>query len=263
MSGLQYEHGAATGYDRAVGNLTRKLVPTLLAAARLEPGLRVLDVGSGTGIAAEGAAVIVGPTGYITASDISPLMLEQARERLGRLANTTIAVEDAQAMTFPDASFDRVICNMAVMYFGDPARGLAEMRRVLRPGGRVAISVNTSPATSMISRVLPIIDRLVPNAKERSGPNSFDGSERHVRGLLEAAGFINVAASVETLRMPFPSFDAYFGGVEQGAGNVGQEYLALPENIRRAVREETRRIVGDTGGPIELDVDISFASGQR
>ena len=263
MSGLQYEHGAATGYDRAVGNLTRQLVPTLLKAAQLEPGLRVLDVGSGTGIAAEGAAAIVGASGHITATDISPAMLEQARQRLGNLANFAFSVEDAQAMSFLDASFDRVICNMAVMYFSDPARGLAEMRRVLRPGGRVAISVNTSPAASMISRVLPIIDRLLPNAKERSGPNSFDGSERHLRGLLEAAGFIDVAATVETLRMPFPSFDAYFGGVEQGAGNVGQEYMTLPENIRRAVREETRRVVGDTGGAIELKVETTFASGKR
>lgn len=205
MSGLQYEHGAATGYDRAVGNLTRQLVPTLFKAAGLEPGQRVLDVGSGTGIAAEGAAAIVGASGHITATDISPAMLEQARQRLGKSANFAFSVEDAQAMTFPDASFDRVICNMAVMYFGDPARGLTEMRRVLRPGGRVAISVNTSPATSMISRVLPIIDRFVPNAKERSGPNSFDGSERHLRDLLNAAGFVDVATSVETLRSIGPS----------------------------------------------------------
>ena len=263
MSGLQYEHGAATGYDRAVGNLTRQLVPTLLKAAQLEPGLRVLDVGSGTGIAAEGAAAIVGASGQIMATDISPAMLEQARQRLGNLANFAFSVEDAQAMSFPDASFDRVICNMAVMYFRDPARGLAEMRRVLRPGGRVAISVNTSPTASMISRVLPIIDRLLPNAKERSGPNSFDGSERHLRDLLRATGFVDEAAFVETLRMPFPSFDAYFGGVEQGAGNVGQEYMTLPENIRRAVREETRRVVGDTGGAIELMVETTFAGGLR
>ena len=104
MSGLQYEHGAATGYDRAVGNLTRQLVPTLLKAAQLEPGLRVLDVGSGTGIAAEGAAAIVGASGHITATDISPAMLEQARQRLGNLANFAFSVEDAQAMSFPDAS---------------------------------------------------------------------------------------------------------------------------------------------------------------
>ena len=95
MSKLQYEHRAATGYDQAVGNLTRELVPTLLKAARIEPGLRVLDVASGTGIAAEGAAAIVGPSGHITAADISPAMLEQARQRLGKLENFAFSVEDA------------------------------------------------------------------------------------------------------------------------------------------------------------------------
>lgn len=263
MGGLQYEHAAASGYDHAVGNLTRQLVPALLKAALIEPGQRVLDVGSGTGLAAEGAAAIVGASGHITATDISPAMLEQARQRLGKLTNFAFSIEDAQALTFPDSCFDRVICNMAVMYFGDPARGLAEMRRVLRPGGRVAISVNTSPATSMISRVLPIIDRFLPTAKKRSGPNKFDGSECHLCDLLAGAGFVDVAASVKTLRMPFPSFDAYFGGVEQGAGNVGQEYMALPAELRRAVRDETRRAVGDTGGAIELKVEVTFARGRR
>jgi ubiquinone/menaquinone biosynthesis C-methylase UbiE len=262
MSDLQYEHAAASGYDQAVGNLTRQLVPTLLKAALIKPGYRVLDVGSGTGLAAEGAAAIVGPSGHITASDISPAMLEQARRKLGKLPNVTFSVENAEALTFPDSSFDRVICNMAVMYFADPAQALAEMRRVLRPGGRVAISVNTSPDTSMISRVLPIIDRFAPRSKVRSGPNSFDGSERHLRSLFDTAGFTELAVSVETLRMPFPSFDAYFGGVEKGAGNVGQEYMALPEKLRRAVRDETRRVVGDTGGAIEVNVETTFASGQ-
>lgn len=263
MSELQYAHAAASGYDRAVGNLTRQLVPALLETAGLGPGQRVLDVGSGTGLAAEGAAAILGASGHITATDISPAMLEQARQRLGSIPNVTFAVEDAQALTFSDCCFDRVICNMAVMYFGDPERGLAEMRRVLRPSGRVAISVNTSPATSMISRVLPIIDRLTRSTKIRSGPNSFDGSERNLRSLLDAAGFIDVAVSTNTLRMAFRSFEDYFRGVEQGAGNVGQEYVALPESLRRAVRDETRRVVGDTGGAIELRVETTFASGQR
>lgn len=262
MSGLQYEHSAASGYDQAVGNLTGQLVPILLKAALIEPGQRVLDVGSGTGIAAEIAAAIVGASGHITVTDISPAMLARARQRLGKLANVTFLVEDAQALTFPDACFDRVICNMAVMYFGDPARGLAEMRRVLRPDGRVAISVNTSPATSMISRVLSIIDRLAPSTKARSVPNSFDGRERYLHSLLEEAGFIDIEVSLYTLRMPFRSFEHYFGGVEQGAGNVEQECMALPEDLRKAVRDETRRAVGDTGGAIELEVETTFASGQ-
>jgi hypothetical protein len=77
------------------------------------------------------------------------------------------------------------------------------------------------------------------------------------------AGFGEVETATETLRVEFPSFDAYFCGIEQGAGNVGQEYVALPEDIRRAVREEVRREVGDSGGPVELAMEVRIASGRR
>ncbi len=72
-----------------------------------------------------------------------------------------------------------------------------------------------------------------------------------------------MGSATELLRMTFSSFDAYFGGVEQGAGNVGQDYMALPEDERRAVREEARREIGDTGGPIEVEVEVRIASGRR
>jgi ubiquinone/menaquinone biosynthesis C-methylase UbiE len=263
MTGLQFEHRAAAGYDQAVGIMTRQLIPTLLKAVRLAPGDRALDVAAGTGLAAEAAAVIVGPSGHVTAADISPAMVEKARERLVAVPNIAFAVEDAQALTFPDASFDAVICNMGLMYFSDPAQGLVEMRRVLRPGGSLSVSVNTSPATALLSRLLILIDRHVPAGHERKGPAFFDGSERNLLHLFRAAGFKHVETSTETRHLPFPSFDAYFGGVEQGAGNVGQEYLALPADIRQAVREDARRLVGDAGGPIEVEVTTSFASGRR
>jgi ubiquinone/menaquinone biosynthesis C-methylase UbiE len=263
MTGLQFEQQAASGYDQAVGNMTRQLVPTLLRIAQLAPGQSVLDVASGTGIAAAAAAQLVGPTGRVTASDVSPAMIGQARERLGTLANVAYSVDDAQAMHFPNAAFDAVICNMGVMYLPAPPRGLTEMRRVLRTGGRVAVSVNTAPATALVSRILPIIDRYAPTAGDRSGPNSFDGSETHMRKLLADAGFTDVQTLTETRDLPFASFEAYFSGVESGAGNVGQEYVALPDHIRRVVKEEARTLVGDKGGPVTIAITITFAGGRR
>jgi SAM-dependent methyltransferase len=263
MAELQFREAAAAGYDRAVGHMTRQLIPPLLRAARLAPGMRVLDIATGTGIAAEAAAQAVGPSGHVAAADVSQAMVERARERLGGLRNVSFAVEDGQRLTPTGESFDAVLCNMGLMYFPDPARGLAEFRRVLRPVGRAAVSVNTAPERSLISRVLVIIGRHIPSKAAEAARLFSLGDEAHLRALFGAAGLGDMETAAETLRIEFPSFDAYFGGVEQGAGNVGQEYVALPEEVRRVVREEARRDVGDAGGPIEVEVEVRIASGRR
>src|SRR5690349_20848787 len=114
MVGLQFEHRAAEVYDQVVGAMTRQLIPTLLKAFHLTPRYGAQVAAAGTSLAAEAAAAIVGPSGRVTATDISPAMIEKAKERIGIVSNVAFAVEDAQALTFPDASFDAVICNMGV-----------------------------------------------------------------------------------------------------------------------------------------------------
>jgi ubiquinone/menaquinone biosynthesis C-methylase UbiE len=259
--------GAATagGYDRAFGHVSREFVPTLLRAARVAPGQRVLDIATGTGAAAEAAAAVVGPSGRIVAADISRPMLEKARERLGGLPNVSLAVADAQALTFPDGSFDAVLCQMSLMLFADPARGLSEFRRVLREGGRAAVSVNTVPARSFHTRVNDAVGRHVAAKAAAAGRFFSLGDARLLRSLFEVAGFRHVEVAMEARRYPFPSFGAYFEPIEQGWGQAGQEYLALPADLRRAVREEVRRgLEGDTGtgGPVEVEVELLFGSGR-
>jgi hypothetical protein len=72
-----------------------------------------------------------------------------------------------------------------------------------------------------------------------------------------------VATAAETRIIPFPSFDAYFGAIEHGAGIAGQEYLAQTPAVRAAVREDIRAGLGDTGGSVQVEVDITYASGRR
>ena len=98
------------------------------------PGYKVLDVATGTGIAAEAAIKAIGPSGAVVATDLSPAMLEKARGRLSEKLNVSLAVEDGQSLTFPDQHFDAVLCAMGLMLFPDPARGPSEFRRVLREG---------------------------------------------------------------------------------------------------------------------------------
>src|SRR5690242_20603884 len=113
---LSFHAEAAAEYDRAVSHFSAHFLPFLLHAARVAPGQRVLDVATGTGIAAEAALGIVGSAGSVLATDISPEMVEKARERLVPWPNAVVAVEDGQALSFPDESFDAVVCSLGLMF---------------------------------------------------------------------------------------------------------------------------------------------------
>jgi len=263
MVELTYKEEAAAGYDQVFGWVSRHFIPFLLRAARVAPGQRVFDIATGTGLAAEAAAALVGPRGHVTAADLSSAMVERAHERLGALPNVTLAIEDGQALSIPDASFDAVVCSMGLMFFPDPARGLSEFHRVLRPGGRAGVSVSTVPERSFNGRINIVIGRHNPAIAEAAARVFALGDEARLRSLFSQVGFTEVEITTEAHHFVLPSFDAYFEPIERGGGSSGQAYIALPEDVRRLVREEVRRDLGDTGGPIKIEVEIRFASGCR
>ena len=263
MAQLMYDAAAAAGYERGFARISSHFIPFLLRAGHVAPGYRVLDVATGTGLAAEAALAIVGATGHVTAADISPQMAERAQERLAGAPNVSVRVEDGQALTFPADTFDTVLCSLGLMFFPDPARGLAEFRRVLRPGGRAAVSVNTVPERSYNTRIHPIMARHVPSLAPAASRLFSLGDEAELRALYVEAGFLSVEATTSTHTFGVPSFDEYFDHVERGWGLVGQVFVSLPEETKRAVREDVRRDVGDTGGPIQIEVEFRFASGQK
>ena len=81
--------------------------------------------------------------------------------------------------------------------------------------------------------------------------------------LFVGAGFLAVQTDTEKHCFVLPSFDAYYGPFERGGGSTGQALAALPDAVRGAVREEVRQAVGDTGGPVEIEVEIRTGCGQR
>jgi len=112
------------------------------ALGRLEPGERVLDLGSGAGTDSLVAAQMVGPTGAVTGIDMTPEMLDKARAAAAAmgLTNVTFVQGQAEALPFPDASFDVVISNGVIDLIPDKDAVFAEIHRVLRPGGRIQIA---------------------------------------------------------------------------------------------------------------------------
>jgi ubiquinone/menaquinone biosynthesis C-methylase UbiE len=260
---LSFKDKAAAEYDRAFAHVTAHFMPFLLRAADVAPGMRVLDIATGTGLSAEAALAAVGPTGHVAAADISPAMAEKARERLGKAPNVSVSVEDGQRLSFPDESFDAVLCNLGLMFFPDPVRGLSEFRRALRPGGRAAVSVNTVVERSYNHQINVMIARYLPSLAEAVTRTFGLGEASQLRLLFNEAGFVDF--ETDTVRHTFvlPSFDAYYGPFERGGASTGQALAALPEEIRRAIREEVRRDLADSGGPIKAEAEYRIASGRR
>src|ERR1700730_14023651 len=260
---LAFKDEAAAEYDRAFAHVTAHFMPFLLRAAHLAPGMRVLGIATGTGLSAEAALAAVGPTGHVMAADVSPAMVEKARERLGNAPNASVSVEDGQALSFADCSFDVVLCNLGLMFFPDPVRGLSEFRRVLRPGGRVAVSVNTVVERSYNHQINVIIARHMPGLAEAVTRTFALGEASRLTPLFNEAGLVDIETPTVSDTFMLAAFEAYYGPCERGGASTGEALAALPEEIRRAVRDEVRRDLADRGGPIEAEAEYRIASARR
>lgn len=196
------------------------LVPPLFAPwaddlvnrAHLERGDRVLDVGTGTGIVARRATAIVGPSGSVTALDISPDMLAVARKAPAPAQPIIEWIEgDALDLRFPDATFNVVLCQQALQFFPDRAQALREMFRVLAPGGRIAVSSWRSPELNPYAiEFAKVVDKQVgPEAgAETRSPFGWD-NQRELVQTLKSAGFSNVQADAVTLDMREPDLTTF------------------------------------------------------
>lgn len=225
-------------YEHYIGRWSRLFVPAVLAAAEIRGGDRVLDVATGTGEAAQLALPHVGDSGLVVGVDISQAMLDAACIRLARRRFLPV-VSDGQALVFPDATFDAVLCQLGLMFFPEPARALAEFRRVLKPGRCAAVCVISSPAKAPMWGILAdALARYLPEQKQALHLAFALADTAHLEGLLGAAGFHDVRVAREMREGVVESFAEYWAPIEAGTGQMPQAYLALPEPSRRAVRAE-------------------------
>jgi SAM-dependent methyltransferase len=182
--------------DRMIGSFGRRLIDD----ARLTPGESVLDVGCGTGQTTVEIARRVGPRGRVLGVDVSRPMLEAARRRAAA-QNDAATIElregDAERMTLELAAFDVVTSRFGVMFFADPKAAFTNLRRAIKPTGRLAflcwqgLARNTWVAgpVQALAQVLPMP---APPPPDAPGPFSFADVAR-VKGILERAGFRDVA----------------------------------------------------------------------
>lgn len=171
--------------------------------AGVGPGSRVLDVASGTGDLALELARRVAPGGEVLGSDFSEGMLARARRKAGAYPNLRFELGDALDLSYADDSFDAATVGFAVRNFSDLGRGLAEMVRVVRPGGRVMVLEFTTPTRAPLSWFYRLwFDRIVPQLGRLSAdPAAYNYLPESVRrfpapaalaGELERAGLAEI-----------------------------------------------------------------------
>ncbi len=194
--------------DLMSGGVHRLWKRYTLSRTMLKPGMRALDVAGGTGDLARGMAKQVGATGEVVLSDINAAMLDNGRRRLidaGVLDNVRFVQLNAESLPFPAAHFDCVTIGFGLRNVTDKDRALAEMRRVLKPGGRALVLEFSKPTVPGLDKVydaysfkvLPAMGRLVANDAESyrylaESIRRFPDQET-LREMMLAAGFDQVS----------------------------------------------------------------------
>jgi SAM-dependent methyltransferase len=205
-----------SAYDRYLGRWSRLFVPAVLGAAEVAASHRVLDVASGPGEVASMALDRVGPFGLVVGADISVAMLDAASTRFVDRRFRPVAT-DGQALPFADGTFDSVICQLGLMFFPDPARGLEEFRRVLRPRRRAAVCViSTRERAPMWGVLAEALSRYLPDQRAALHLSFALADAGHLERLLAMAGFRGISVRQETREGSFESFEDYWPPLPKG-----------------------------------------------
>ncbi|MCC2628435.1 MAG: UbiE/COQ5 methyltransferase [Thermomicrobiales bacterium] len=189
-------------YARDAAPRTRPFAEALVAFLPPPVGAHVLDVATGTGLVAVEAARLVGPCGSVLATDFLPAWERFVRTTASttRVANVMFASMPAEALALPDASFDLVYCQFGLMFVPEPIHALREMRRVLRPGGRIGIAVWSVPEKVGLFLIPRIVAPALPPATPDAPPSPMSmGAPGLIEDMVAEAGFRNVVRHSVTI----------------------------------------------------------------
>lgn len=205
-----YSGNPAVNYERFfVPAIGAPLATDLIRHAALRPGERVLDVACGTGVVARLASQQVGATGTVTGLDLNRGMLAVARSRTPLAKPIEWHEASAEAMPFPDASFNVVLCQMGLQFMPDKQAALGEMQRVLVPGGRLILNV-PGPTPQLFTIMAEALAGHI-GAEAAGFVNQVfslhDAAE--IQKLISGAGFHDVSVQSQTKQLRLPPPDEF------------------------------------------------------
>jgi SAM-dependent methyltransferase len=252
VAGAWEEH--ADYVDARGASVTERMLELTLP----RPGERVLELACGPGSVGLAAASRVAPDGEVVMSDVVSEMTAIAAARavaLG-LGNVSTRVLDLERIAEPDASYDVVLCREGLMLVPDPARAAREIRRVLRPGGRVALAVWGPRARNpWLGIVFDTVSTQLGAPTPPPGiphPFSLDDPDK-LAGLLSAAGLSQVVVGEVLMPYHAPSFDEWWQRSAALAGPLAQKLGSLPDALRQALLARARDAVSSYQTPNGLD----------
>lgn len=257
------------GWDKAApwyeDSWRRQLAPAqtaLLARAALRAGERVIDVACGTGLVTFAAADIVGSRGTVLGVDLSEAMVIRARARQPRPGDVRFERMDAEELALPAETFDVALAALGLMYVPDADRAVAEMTRVVAPGGRVVAAVWGQRSRCGWAEVFPIVDARV---RSEVCPLFFAlGTGDRLAAAYRGAGLVDVVTEKIQSRLHWDSPDEACGAAFTG-GPVALAYSRFDAGTRQAVVSAYLESIEPwrTGGGYAVPAEFVIVAGRK
>jgi ubiquinone/menaquinone biosynthesis C-methylase UbiE len=247
LRAAQREHWerSAAGWSASNDRLQALTMPVsrwLVEAIEPQPGQRVLELAAGVGETGFLAAELIRPGGTLISSDGAQAMVEAARARAAQLGldNVEHRLLELEWIDLPAASVDAVLCRWGYMLAVDRGAALRETRRVLRPGGRLALATWTEAARNPFATVprRALVEAGLVDGFETAGPGMFDlGDPGALRELLEDAGFSEPVVEEVALTMRYADLDDYWAATSGISRSFGDLVATLDERQTVDLRE--------------------------
>ena len=223
---------AADAYGRFMGRYSDPLASLFAERAHVRSGQRVLDVGCGPGALTAELVRLLGDGG-VSAIDPSPSFVTAAQTRFPAV---DVRQGSAEHLPYDDATFDATLAQLVVQFMADPRTGLAEMRRVTRPGGVVAACVwDHAGGAGPLSLFWQSVHEVDPGAFDES---ALAGSRAgHLAELADVTGLTEIESSTLTVTRAFAGFDEWWSTFLLGVGPAGAYVAALSADDRAALRK--------------------------